>query len=168
MNAYKLPRIKKESKSGIYFLLDLGTIVYIGKSKNVVRRTTEHDNKIWDEYSYILCQERHLDKEEKKYIQTYSPKYNKALAYTKVVPKDFNYELNYLDNEQAVLDNNQFHFRVKDVIKTLNLVYNHENYQFQGHKGYIRMKEKYGEIEILNKQYFIVPENNILKLQSKN
>lgn len=167
MNPYNLPRTKKVEKSGIYFLIDQGTIVYIGKSQNVVTRTTQHKDKKWDEYSYITCHFKDLNRLEKMYIKTYSPKYNEALAYKKVPILNIDYQFPELENNQGILENNQFYFKRNHKYICLNLVYNKDVYQFQGYKGYIRIKEKYGEIEIGKKSYFIITEKDKLKLQSK-
>lgn len=168
MDIYKLPKKKKQSFSGIYFLLSDGVIVYIGKSLNVINRTTQHNNKIWEEYTYLTCKEKDLSAIEKKYIQIYSPKYNENICYKKIPILENDYVFPELENYQAVLENNQFYLKLKDKYTKLNLVSNKNNYQFEGYKGYLKKFDKYGELEIFQEKYFIIFKNNKFFLEKIN
>lgn len=70
---------------GVYFLLDRGKVVYIGRSVNCyVRIGTHFDEctKVFDSYYVIECKEKELDDLEMQYIGKFMPKYNV------VVPQD--------------------------------------------------------------------------------
>jgi len=66
---------------GIYFLKWRGEIVYIGESKCVVTRVTQHfseNKKIFDSFSYTKMNKNKSERrdKEKELIQKYNPRYN--------------------------------------------------------------------------------------------
>jgi excinuclease UvrABC nuclease subunit len=85
--------------SGVYLLLLRGTVVYVGKSKNVASRLAEHyrslvryrkgkpnrpaqpwlDVVLFDQAKVKFCLEEDLDREEIVLIQRYLPQYNKLM-----------------------------------------------------------------------------------------
>ena len=64
------------SFAGVYFLIFKGKVVYVGQSRNVFQRMAEHQNKKFDAYAYILCDEDLLDKLESLYIHLLDPPLN--------------------------------------------------------------------------------------------
>ena len=82
LSAYALRRIAVSPESGmcgIYFLLDAGEVVYVGKSINVGGRIREHRRdklKTFDKFAFVQCKPEDLDETEARYIQEFQPKYN--------------------------------------------------------------------------------------------
>jgi len=87
INPYKLERIILDMNipkyTGIYFMFDKeDNLIYIGKSKNVLRRIIYHINhgRFWvefiDKISCINYDKEDLQIEEQRYISKYLPKYN--------------------------------------------------------------------------------------------
>jgi hypothetical protein len=70
-----------ETRTGcIYFLFQGDELVYIGKSTHGLYRLYQHcTDKVFDSYSYILCDDEDLDKTEARYICSYKPRLNKAV-----------------------------------------------------------------------------------------
>ena len=67
---------------GIYILLSLDEIVYVGQSVNVGRRLEEHWNELkkdFNRYFVIRCERENLNKLEAYYILRFRPKYNIAI-----------------------------------------------------------------------------------------
>lgn len=67
---------------GVYFLLKDEEVVYVGKSKNIGLRVKGHadeSTKIFDSFSYILCNEYDLSNLEGAYVSKLNPKYNRNL-----------------------------------------------------------------------------------------
>lgn len=65
--------------SGVYFLIDNQTIVYVGQSNNVGNRVLVHkqEGRIkFDKFSYIQCELDELNIIESLYIHAYRPKHN--------------------------------------------------------------------------------------------
>jgi len=66
--------------SGVYFLINNNSIVYVGKASKISNRLTTHkkSNWGWNQFAYIECKTS-LDRDilEKFYIGKYKPKYNK-------------------------------------------------------------------------------------------
>lgn len=69
-------RYIKACQSGIYFLLQGGQVVYIGKTKNISHRLAGHAGKNYDTYRFIPCEEVWLGHYEKRWIERFKPKYN--------------------------------------------------------------------------------------------
>jgi predicted GIY-YIG superfamily endonuclease len=74
--------IPKSIVCGIYFLIRGERIVYVGQSKNVLRRIGRHvDNgKIFDSFSFCPCAESDLDRLEAAYIAALYPENNYSLG----------------------------------------------------------------------------------------
>lgn len=64
---------------GIYFLVALGTVVYVGQSSNCGRRILEHlidPTKTFDSYFVIECAPSLLNELEQRYVSKFSPYLN--------------------------------------------------------------------------------------------
>ena len=72
LKRYEMP------KTGVYFLFDQDSLIYIGKSENVFRRLNDHvRNKFFDNYSFIKCNtEKDASSLEKEMIIKYKPALN--------------------------------------------------------------------------------------------
>lgn len=70
--------VPAEVSSGIYFLLKHGSIVYVGKTKDVFLRLSKHrrDGKDFDAYNFIPCAIEDLAEMEAIYIAALAPKLN--------------------------------------------------------------------------------------------
>jgi hypothetical protein len=68
-------------RSGIYFLIQDGEIVYVGKSIHIPLRLRDHkrNGKIYSHVFFVECQKEDLDELERHYIQTFLPRLNIAL-----------------------------------------------------------------------------------------
>lgn len=63
--------------SGIYFLISVGRVVYVGQSVDVFGRISTHQkDKAFDSISYVPCEPHLLDKMESLYIHTLRPPLN--------------------------------------------------------------------------------------------
>lgn len=63
---------------GVYFLMHKDTIVYVGQSVNVYRRTDGHlKAKLFDRITVIECPKEDLDRVERLYIEKFKPALNK-------------------------------------------------------------------------------------------
>jgi hypothetical protein len=73
---------------GVYFLCDtdVGNIVYVGKSKNMIERIMAHSDKKFDRVFAILLHESDIALVEAAFINHYHPKYNKVIP--KIHPND--------------------------------------------------------------------------------
>ena len=63
--------------TGIYFLLHKKKVVYVGQSKNLPARIGNHKDKIYDAARMIKCNKSRLDYYENRFINLFTPKYNK-------------------------------------------------------------------------------------------
>lgn len=66
-------------QSGVYFLIDGGSIVYVGQAVNVARRIQRHqrEGRAFERFYFIPCPERELDALEERYIVALMPKWNR-------------------------------------------------------------------------------------------
>lgn len=67
--------------SGIYFLLDVDEVVYVGKAKIIAKRVGTHieeRKKVFDSVRAIAVPFYDLDREEARWIRLFEPKYNIA------------------------------------------------------------------------------------------
>lgn len=63
--------------SGVYFLIQLNKVVYVGQARNVYNRVSQHINtKSFDSFSYIHCNIDSLDILESLYIHFLQPESN--------------------------------------------------------------------------------------------
>lgn len=63
----------------VYFLFKGEKIVYIGITKNILKRITSHKSTFrgkFDSFSYIGCEKKDSLKIERKYLIKYNPKFN--------------------------------------------------------------------------------------------
>jgi len=97
----------KACQSGIYFLLQGGKVVYIGRTKNISHRLAGHGNKNYDSYRFIQCEEIYLKHYEQRWIEKFKPKYNSKrkieenLTLNKTVSITVNSDTEKLLNELA-------------------------------------------------------------------
>jgi hypothetical protein len=70
--------IPKSSFCGIYFLIKDEQIVYVGQSRNAMRRITRHidEGKEFDRFAMVACEEQDLDRLERTYITAIVPEGN--------------------------------------------------------------------------------------------
>lgn len=65
-----------EQKSGIYFLIHRGEVVYVGQAINMFSRALEHDDKEWSSVTFLPADRKILLLLEARYIRKFRPKYN--------------------------------------------------------------------------------------------
>ena len=72
---------KRVEESGIYFLISLDTIVYVGQTINLKNRLEQHwrSDKGWNRYFFVRCKKEDLNRMEAYYILKFRPKYNIAI-----------------------------------------------------------------------------------------
>lgn len=68
--------------NGIYWLYKNDEIVYVGKSKNIIKRISEHFDKIdFNYFNYVkICETKSLNNIEAYFIYKLKPKYNKMIT----------------------------------------------------------------------------------------
>ena len=68
--------------SGVYFLIADGEVLYVGQSVDVLARISRHrrEGKLFDSFSYIVCEPSELDRIEALYIKAFLPPENFALG----------------------------------------------------------------------------------------
>jgi excisionase family DNA binding protein len=74
-----LAQLHAEQQSGVYFLWDGLTIVYVGQSRNIRERLCQHiadGRKAFDGVSFLFCSVRSLNSVERHYIEALLPQYN--------------------------------------------------------------------------------------------
>ena len=75
---------KCEYRDLVYFLLQDGEVVYVGKTKTGLARPFSHFDKEYNEIGVLPCERDKLAEVEDFYICKYTPKYNKTKG-TKVI-----------------------------------------------------------------------------------
>lgn len=79
--AVHIPTFDDLARSGIYFLLHEGVVVYVGKAVDMRRRVGQHiseGTKIFDAVSYVPSPIGRLDELERRYIEKLVPKHNQC------------------------------------------------------------------------------------------
>ncbi len=71
--------VEVSQMSGIYFLCQGDTIVYVGQSINVASRIKQHGNKEFDRALCLPCPEEELNRVEAAFISLLKPPLNKAM-----------------------------------------------------------------------------------------
>lgn len=63
----------------VYFLLDAGTVVYVGATKSPAKRMEWHRKrrKKFDSVLFLGCTQDNIEFRETKWIRHFAPKYNK-------------------------------------------------------------------------------------------
>jgi excinuclease UvrABC nuclease subunit len=103
-------------KTFIYFLINNKEVVYVGQTKNGLKRPFSHNDKIFNEIKIILCDEEELNILENEYIIKYNPMYNKKINRC--------YSMIQLRNEcRRRLKNNIDIKTIKKILKTNNIKY---------------------------------------------
>ncbi len=70
-----------EPRTGIYFLLLRGTIVYVGQSLNVFARLSQHvKDKTFDSWHWVPCPISQIMAAERAYIQALKPTLNRTMV----------------------------------------------------------------------------------------
>jgi excinuclease UvrABC nuclease subunit len=73
-------------KIGVYFLINSGEIVYIGKSTNIDGRITQHSaTKEFDSFSWIELDGTNLENIEAEYIMAFNPRLNIRLPRSRFI-----------------------------------------------------------------------------------
>lgn len=65
-------------KTYVYFLCQDANVVYVGQSSVGLSRPFNHKDKKFNKVMVLPCTEEMLDDAERRYIEKYRPKYNKA------------------------------------------------------------------------------------------
>jgi len=65
-----------ERLCGVYFLIDGDEIVYVGQSTNIHSRIAQHNDKKFDKFTFVECEQSALNMVESIFIHTYRPKLN--------------------------------------------------------------------------------------------
>ena len=81
LKTYEIPN---DVQSGIYLLINDNEVVYVGKTENGLRRIMQHNDKIFNKYSFIEVPPEELDYYEDFYIIKYQPKYNNFYSYYRI------------------------------------------------------------------------------------
>ena len=71
----------KHAGPGIYFLISLDEVVYVGQSHDIANRLKQHweSGKDFNRYFVIRCESENLNKLEAYYILKFRPRYNIAI-----------------------------------------------------------------------------------------
>jgi hypothetical protein len=76
-------------KTGIYFLLRSGCVVYIGQTARYPKRILGHNKKEYDAVRFIECCENLLTSYEQRWINRFKPEYNLNKAGNSRPRRDF-------------------------------------------------------------------------------
>jgi hypothetical protein len=71
--------IQRTAVCGVYFLIDLGQVVYVGQSENLHKRLSDHirqKEKQFDSFHFVECHPALINELEHSYIASLQPKYN--------------------------------------------------------------------------------------------
>lgn len=80
----KIYEIPNNIQIGVYLLINNDEVVYVGQTKNGLRRIMQHYDKIFNKYSFIETTLEDLDYYEDLYIMKYQPKYNNFYNYYRI------------------------------------------------------------------------------------
>jgi hypothetical protein len=72
--------VPMDSFPGVYFLIRQGKIVYVGQSKNVFYRVSQHAQRQTDRWAFVPCELEELDVVESLYIHLIRPEDNGRTA----------------------------------------------------------------------------------------
>lgn len=81
LKIYEMPN---NVKSGIYLLINNTEVVYVGQTKNGLKRIMQHSDKVFNKYSFIEAPPEELNYYEDLYIMKYQPKYNNFYSYYRI------------------------------------------------------------------------------------
>lgn len=76
----KLYEVPTNIKNAIYLLVHDDKVVYVGKTRNGIKRISEHSKKVFEKVGFIECKENELDYYEDFYIMKYQPLYNRTYS----------------------------------------------------------------------------------------
>ena len=103
MKVYEIPN---QIKTAVYLLYNDNEVVYVGQTKSGLKRIMQHNNKIFNRYSFIECCVDDLDYFEDIYIMKFQPKYNHFYNYSRMSLESCYRKLKYQIQKQINL--NQF------------------------------------------------------------
>ena len=92
----KVYEIPNNVQSGIYILINDDEVVYVGKTENGLKRIMQHNDKIFNKYSFIEVPREELDYYEDMYIMKFQPKYNNFYSYYRVSVESAYRQLRYV------------------------------------------------------------------------
>ena len=71
--------VKLKPEIGVYFLFNMGELVYVGQSTNVFVRICAHTEIEFDAYTVISCSDDQLRSKEAIYINLFMPPGNRRI-----------------------------------------------------------------------------------------
>lgn len=101
MKIYEIPN---QIKTAVYLLYDDNEVVYVGQTKSGLKRIMQHNNKIFNRYSFIECSVDDLDYFEDVYIMKFQPKYNHFYNYSRMSLESCYRKLKYQIQKQINLN----------------------------------------------------------------
>ncbi len=75
---YNLESLNDDPIIGIYFLIHNGEIIYVGQSKDIRNRITQHRDKSFDDVFFIRYIKDELTIKEEFFVQSLTPLLNKT------------------------------------------------------------------------------------------
>ncbi len=75
---YNLELLNDDPIIGIYFLIHNGEIIYVGQSKDIHNRITQHRDKSFDDVFFIRYIKDELTIKEEFFVQSLTPLLNKT------------------------------------------------------------------------------------------
>lgn len=101
MKIYEIPN---QIKTAVYLLYNDNEVVYVGQTKSGLKRIMQHNNKIFNRYSFIECSVDDLDYFEDVYIMKFQPKYNHFYNYSRMSLESCYRKLKYQIQKQINLN----------------------------------------------------------------
>ena len=109
LKTYEMPN---NVKNGIYLLINDEEVVYVGQTKSGLRRIMQHNDKVFNKYSFVETPLDELDYYEDIYIMKFQPKYNNFYSYYRISIDSAYRQLKHCIKKQ--LNINQFKEYVED------------------------------------------------------
>ena len=81
---FKTYEIPGGIQNAIYFLINNDEVIYVGQTKNGLKRILQHGDKFFNKYSFIEKPIEALDYWEDYYIMKYQPKYNNSYNHNRL------------------------------------------------------------------------------------
>ena len=81
---FKTYEIPGGIQNAIYFLVNNDEVIYVGQTKNGLKRILQHGDKVFNKYSFIEKPIEELDYWEDYYIMKYQPKYNNSYNHNRL------------------------------------------------------------------------------------
>lgn len=80
MNEIYIPEVA-EGEMIIYFLIRDDEIIYVGQTKDLNQRLSQHSTKGFDRYNFIVVDSNHADVIESLYIHSVNPEMNSDMTH---------------------------------------------------------------------------------------